>query len=348
MLFGEFPFEIKAFDVYTADCDIRQRAMIQPQHRSAPPSQKRNTLSVLIFKDNLAARSFEVRLSWIYRLSALLGVAAVVTFLSAGLAVKYYMIARRSDGARVIDLERRLADLQLQLQTLQASPEAPLASAPVISLPLAEPTPVLHGPIPPPAPIAQASPAASVAPIPAPSVVASVLAKVTPTSKPVASEPVATTSPTPSASPSSIPLPKAALQATQILPESVRMLGENDELAIELVQTRARWQGPILQVTFALQYIQNDGANQTGRIVVLARGPSTTAAHPAAALNASGGALIYPERGEFFSVSRYRAGRADFGPVTSRDQIRTIDIFVFSKDQELLLRKTLQVGDSDE
>lgn len=126
------------------------------------------------------------------------------------------------------------------------------------------------------------------------------------------------------------------------------MLGENDELAIELVQTRARWQGPILQVTFALQYIQDDGANQTGRIVVLARGPSTTAAHPAAALNASGGALIQPERGEFFSVSRYRAGRADFGPVTSRDQIRTIDIFVFSKDQELLLRKTLQVGDSDE
>lgn len=323
--------------------------MIQPQHRSAPPSQKRDTLSVLIFKDNLAARSFEVPLSWIYRLGFLLGIAAVVTFLSLGLAAKYYMIARRSDGARVIDLERRLADLQLQLQTLQASPEAPLASAPVITLPMPEGTPIAYGPIPPPtpAPLAQTSPPPAVpSPLPTPSTAGGILAKVTPTPRPSVSEPVAAIAPTPSTS--SIPLPKAALQATQILPESVRMLGENEELAIELVQTRARWQGPILQVTFALQYIQDDGANQTGRIVVLARGPSTTAAHPPAALNASGGALIHPERGEFFSVSRYRAGRADFGPVSSRDQIRTIDIFVFSKDQELLLRKTLQVGDSDE
>jgi hypothetical protein len=301
--------------------------MIQPQHRSAEPSQKRDTLSVLIFKDNLAARSFKIPLSWIYRLSALLGLAGVVTVLSVGLAVKYYLIARRSDGARVIDLERRLGDLQLQLQTLQASPEAPLVTTPVITLP--EATPIPYGP-------AQASPTPQATPV--------VIAKATPKPSPLATE----ASPPTSSSSSSIPLPSTALQATQILPESVRMLGENDALSIELVQTRVRWQGSILQVKFALQYIQDDGSNQTGRIVVLARGPSTTATHPASALNSRGGALIQPERGESFSVSRYRAGRADFGPVTSRDQIRTIDIFVFSRNQELLLRKTLQVGDSDE
>src|SRR5262249_21065939 len=72
-----------------------------------------------------------------------------------------------------------------------------------------------------------------------------------------------------------------------------------------------------------------------GRIVILARGPSTLLAYPEKVLNSgSEAALIGPERGEYFSVSRYRETRAEFGPIANLESLQEVAILIFGSASE--------------
>src|SRR6185295_18743666 len=74
----------------------------------------------------------------------------------------------------------------------------------------------------------------------------------------------------------------------------------------------------------------NSGGNQQGRIVILARGPATVVAYPEQAFNpGSSPALIAPERGEYFSVSRYRETRAEFTGFANTDVLKEVEILIF-------------------
>lgn len=81
---------------------------------------KKDQLTVMIFKDNLAARSFQVPLKWISQFGFLLTIGLIVTLLSILGASKFYTASKKSTPAHVIDLESEIKDLQTLNQNLES------------------------------------------------------------------------------------------------------------------------------------------------------------------------------------------------------------------------------------
>lgn len=95
---------------------------------------------------------------------------------------------------------------------------------------------------------------------------------------------------------------------------------------------RAFWRGTNLQVQGNIQYIKGDNGKQEGRIVILARGPETLFTYPDGIMNSAGASsLIDPNQGEFFSVSRFREIKAEFGNLKSKGGLKEVEIFIFSE-----------------
>lgn len=110
-----------------------------------------------------------------------------------------------------------------------------------------------------------------------------------------------------------------------------------ETLPFRLEAIKAQWKGSTLQIRSAIEYTREDGGNQQGHFVVLVRGPQSLAAYPDGAFDAAGTpTLIKPESGEFFSVSRYREIKADFGPFARRDDVRSIELFIFDPKHRLI------------
>lgn len=84
-----------------------------------PPSQPE--LSLLVFKENLASRTFKIPLSWISRLGILIGGLFVVSAATSFLAVKYYLALRRTDSSQIQRLEEELLALRSSYQDLLES-----------------------------------------------------------------------------------------------------------------------------------------------------------------------------------------------------------------------------------
>lgn len=114
------------------------------------------------------------------------------------------------------------------------------------------------------------------------------------------------------------------------------------ELAIEVVDLKSEWGGKFLNVHFNLRYIKGDGGNQQGRILLLARGNSHVSVYPNGALNpADSSSLIAPEKGEYFSVSRFREVKARFGPA-AHDEFQAVEILLLTTDGEILFHQTVK------
>ncbi|MBS1963979.1 MAG: hypothetical protein JST04_17335 [Bdellovibrionales bacterium] len=110
-----------------------------------------------------------------------------------------------------------------------------------------------------------------------------------------------------------------------------------ETLPFRLEAIKAQWKGSTLQIRSAIEYTREDGGNQQGHFVILVRGPQSVAAYPDGAFDAAGApTLIKPETGEFFSVSRYREIKADFGPYSKRDDVRSIELFIFDPKNRLI------------
>ena len=141
---------------------------------------------------------------------------------------------------------------------------------------------------------------------------------------------------TPSAS--AIPQPPSGDSKIQrLFPEGTNTV-KVTELPIKIDQFRTTLKEQTLTVDFNLLYVKNDGGNQQGRMVILARGPAALFSHPPEALNGpiSGDSLINPSKGEYFSVGRFRASKAVFGPLSPAQKIDTIIILLFDKQGSLI------------
>ena len=103
------------------------------------PSLDRDQVTVVVFKDNYAARSFKVPLGWFSRLGAGVGLLFVATLLVTLVAVKYYRLAHQGDPARIGTLEEEIHELKTLNETLAAKSKAAneaLASAAKIVTPI--------------------------------------------------------------------------------------------------------------------------------------------------------------------------------------------------------------------
>jgi hypothetical protein len=244
-------------------------------------------VTVLVFKDNYAARTFQIPLKWISRLGLALSMLATLLILCAFLAIRYYRISVRLDPTRVQELEQELTDLKINLKNLENR---------------AIDTPLAH-----------AIPAAQV------SVKSSTSAPLTPTQQ------------------NEIPLFSG-------FPADIKIqTPEPESIPIQLQATRVQWRGKNLMVRFALQYVRDDQKNQEGKILIVARGTDSLLTYPSGTLKPTGSDfLISPEKGESFSVSRYREVKADFGPVKTLDSIQEVEIFVFNPENQILIYQRIK------
>ncbi len=75
-----------------------------------------NHVTVLVFKDNYAARTFKIPLKWISKLGLLVGFLVSLTVISVFMACKYYKIASIADPSKIQDLEQELLELRTSIK----------------------------------------------------------------------------------------------------------------------------------------------------------------------------------------------------------------------------------------
>lgn len=129
------------------------------------------------------------------------------------------------------------------------------------------------------------------------------------------------------------------------LAEGISALPAGTQPTIKLEDAKLSWEGKFVLFTANVAY-QNPGqGSQQGHLVVLARSPNSIYSHPQQVLNtATGSALINPERGEYFSVSRFRLLKAKFGPFDSPDQLSEVQVFAFNLNNKIILLNTFKNG----
>jgi hypothetical protein len=253
-------------------------------------------------------------MKWIQQFGWVLAICFLTSFLCLGIAI--FMTANRStrfiahelsqdSSSKVHDLETQLKEAQERIQTLTA---AASAQTTVVS---------------------SATPLAS-------ATVTATDASTPESSHPLANAPIidpALISPATPISASKPFLFKALPDQVQATPADVPII---------LGSPSARWNGKTLAVRFNLQYISKASGGQQGRIVILARGPGMILSHPGQVFQETGkDILIDPNKGEFFSVSRFRDTKADFGPISSRDAISEVEVLVLSTSGQLLIHEKI-------
>ena len=239
-------------------------------------------VTVLVFKDNYASKTFQLPLTWLSRLGFLVGVFLGITLLSAFFAVKYYRAARLGSPAHFDDLQEKIRGLEAKVLAAQSIK--------------------------------------SVAPAPA----------LTPVSQNI---PIAST------------LAQAPNFLFSALPAGTQPPPDASKIRISVNQPKASWEGKKLRVQFDIQYISEDGGNQQGRIIILARGPGSMLAYPTGVINPTdSGTLIAHENGEYFSVSRFRAVNADLGSVANTSALKEAEVLIFAPTGDVLIYKKVLLG----
>ncbi len=345
--------------------------------RPVPSSLNDDRVTVVLFKDHHPPRSFEVTLGWVRKMGLLLGALVLVTTFSVSAALRFGWIARTSrpealkrmqeenKNLRTMteSLEEQVSDLQEQAKLSQAEPAETQPDSPLST---------------------EGSPAPQVSETPTLAMNESPLQKGTtatpeppqaemkekvPDSKPVralfdriwarlweATEPrPATDSSRPSASPSTAGVSPIAVSAIAPgIPLFVPASSWSDglptpaQLKISITPATTQLKGSRLSVKFAIQYTADDGKNQQGRIVLLARGPSGVLAYPEGVLNGmESSTLISPERGEFFSVSRYREVATQFDlPASKASSWKEIEVMIFQPNEKILVHQKIDLAQS--
>jgi hypothetical protein len=252
-------------------------------------------ITVLVFKDNFASRTFHIPLSWISRFGILVAALMVLALTSSIAAIKYYRISAKTDPTRVQDLELELGELKSHLKRIES--RDPLIASQTASVNKAAP--------PAPAQTGSGSPSQE-------------------TSKTIEGSSFALFATWPSNLEAQVPDPAT--------------------LSFTIQPPKTSWSGKTLRVHFALQYTKEDQGSQQGRILVLARGPGHLLSYPDRLFNPSSSeTLIHPERGEHFSVSRYREVKAEFGPVPSQSSLQEIEILIFDRENHLLIQQIVSL-----
>jgi hypothetical protein len=282
------------------------------------PKSLRTAIQVLVFQDGLASRNFEIPLAWISRLGWYIGGSLLVTILSVGTTIHFWRQSHRAQPERLRELEQQIRVLgEAKLKADAVVPGLP-APAPVAAASLG---PTLTGVT----PVVCAPPAVAPAPAPVPAA-------------PCA--PTIVTRPGPGT---------PATVAFRSFP--VAIMGEVPLIArpsvpLEVSSPLTQWQGRKLKLQFDIRFTGKEGDNQQGRIVVLARGPDVVLGYPSGAVRGIDSPHLFdPEKGEFFSVSRFRQTKVEFPAVDS--SIQTVEILLFGPTedgaQKLLVREIVKV-----
>lgn len=272
-------------------------------------------LTVLVFKDNFTARTFRIPLRWINQFGWILGVSFLTAILCVGIAIKLAASRRHvfnigyvsQDLQGQAQAESKIHALETQLKEAQDRIQS--LSVTAASAPQGANT----------AATTAANPAAAPAtePTDAPIIDPALISA----ASPISSKPF---------------LFKALPDQTQT---------PAGDIPITLGAPSARWNGKTLAVRFNLQYISKTPGGQQGRIIILARGPGTVLAHPSSVFQEVGkDYLIDPNKGEYFSVSRYRETKADFGPISSHDSIKEVEVLVLSSTGQILIHHKIIPG----
>jgi len=115
--------------------------------------------------------------------------------------------------------------------------------------------------------------------------------------------------------------------------------------SIRLEDARLEWQGKYVSFTVNVMYRDPGKGSQQGHLVALGRSNDRIFAHPEGVLNtASGSALFDANRGEYFSVARFRVLKARLGPFETPDQLREVQVFAFDLNNKLIRVQTYKYG----
>jgi len=114
---------------------------------------------------------------------------------------------------------------------------------------------------------------------------------------------------------------------------------------IRMEDPRLEWQGKYANFTLNLVFKDPGQGSQQGHIVVLGRGADRIFAHPDGVLNAgSGDYLFTPDRGEYFSVARFRVLKARLGPFENPKQLSEVQVFLFDMNHKLIMTQNFHYG----
>ena len=310
---------------------IHRHERLSPQAQTKMNRREPESITLLVFKDNFASRTFQLPLTWVSRFGLLIGALVGVSLLTAASAARFYWIARKADPVRVMDLEQELADLReaLARKSLTASSSSPL-------------------------PLAQNNPAAASGTVSSP-LPANEAAPTTALSRSQTSTQEPPPSITRAAQPPILPLAPSQPSA-QAIPQGTGLLGgelttdapaDPNTLSFKIDQLHAHWRKEGgLEVNFNLLYQHTDGGSQRGRVIVMARGPALIQGYPAGTVASSNGkAEIRPREGEYFSVGRYREVLAEFPEIKAKSATTTIEIIIYDTNLKLLVHKLVPLGE---
>lgn len=115
--------------------------------------------------------------------------------------------------------------------------------------------------------------------------------------------------------------------------------------SVRLEDARVEWQGKYANFVANVAYKDPGKGTQQGHIVALGRANDRIFAHPEGVLNTGMASyLFHPNRGEYFSVARFRILKARFGPFDNPKQLSEIQIFLFDTNNKLILNQTFKYG----
>jgi hypothetical protein len=118
---------------------------------------------------------------------------------------------------------------------------------------------------------------------------------------------------------------------------------------IKIEQVRTQFVQGKWKISFAILYHKDDGGSQQGHIFLLARGSGRLFTYPSSLLNPAGvpedaPTLLNPTQGEFFSLSRYREVKAEFGPLEKPTDLQEVEVILLSTQKEVLKHDRILLG----
>lgn len=129
------------------------------------------------------------------------------------------------------------------------------------------------------------------------------------------------------------------------LAENITAPDPSSAVPIRLEDPRIDWQGKYANFTLNIVFKDPGKGSQQGHIVVLGRASDRMFSHPEGVLNtASGAHLFNPDRGEYFSVARFRVLKARLGPYDNSKQLSEVQVFLFDLNHKLITTQNFRYG----
>ena len=129
------------------------------------------------------------------------------------------------------------------------------------------------------------------------------------------------------------------------LAENISMPATGTTPTVKLEDAKIEWQGKYVNFTANVLYREPGKGSQQGHIVALSRSNDRIFAHPEGVLNVQSPSFLFdPNRGEYFSVARFRVLKTHFGPFDTNKQLSEIQVYLFDLNNKLILTKVFRYG----